>query len=248
MSNLVDIVIPLSTQSRSDNLQLRLALRSIHRYARNLGNIFIYTKAQLPWIQNVTIVPFQDTQKQNKDANLFNKLLAAANNPDIRQNFMFWSDDQVLTDYLDLNQAPIVVNNRSQKHFKGLQKLSKWQQRMIHTFRVVKNIKGCSLNYNFDSHVPQPYKKSLVLQIFPILKYTQKPGLCINTAYFGIQNIDNIVHQHNVKHTLEGAKHPLAIPQSMLLYLGYDQGSWHSGLSMFLLGYFYQLSPYQKSL
>lgn len=247
MSNLVDIVIPLSTQSNSDNLQLRLALRSIHRYAMNLGNIFIYTTAQLPWIEGVTIVNFQDSVKDNKDANLFNKLLAAANNPDIRQNFIFWSDDQVLTDYVSLDCVPIVCNNRGYSYFDDTKKLSKWQERMKNTLQVVKSITQKQLPYNYDAHTPQPYKKSKVIQIFSKLDYNKLPGLCINTAYYGLQEVD-AVGQANVKHTLEGAKQPLKIPSQMKLYLGYNQGAWKCGLSMFLLGFFYQSCPYQKAL
>lgn len=246
MSSLVDVVIPLSVESRSDNLQLRLALRSIHRYAKSLGNIFIYTKAQLPWVQNVTVIPFEDTQKENKDANLFNKLYAAANNPDIRQNFIFWSDDQVLTDYLDLNEAPVVYNNRNKQYFGKCTKISKWQQRMLHTFDTVKQITGQDMKCNFDAHTPQPYSKSKVLQIFPKLNYNKLPGLCINTAYYGLQENIQTVSQRDVKHTIEGAG-THGIPSKMLLYLGYNQQSWRSGLAMFLLGFFYQACPYQDS-
>ena len=247
MSNIVDVVIPLSVESRVDNLQLRIALRSIHKYAKNLGNIFIYTKADLPWIQNVNIIPFEDSVKNNKDANLFNKVLAAANNPDVRENFMFWSDDQVLTKELDLSVAPVVFNNRRYEWFAKEDPNNKWQNRMKHTLEYIKEKRGVDLPYNYDAHTPMPYKKSKVKEIFPQLDYNTLPGLCINTAYYGMQDVAP-VSQIYVKHTFEGGQQPIGIPAQMLTYIGYDDACWMTGLAMFLLGYFYQPCPYEKAI
>jgi hypothetical protein len=44
---MTDIVIPLSLESKFDNLELRLALRSIEKYATNVGNIHVVTAAPL---------------------------------------------------------------------------------------------------------------------------------------------------------------------------------------------------------
>jgi hypothetical protein len=83
-------------------MELRLALRSIDKYAKNAGNIWLYTEADLKDFQNINVVKMGDPVKNNKDANLINKIKAAADNPDISEHFMFWSDDQVLMDTLDL--------------------------------------------------------------------------------------------------------------------------------------------------
>lgn len=193
------------------------------------------------------MVPFDDSIKDNKDANLFNKILAAANNPDVRQNFVFWSDDQILTDYIDLNQLPIVANNRGYKHFQQTKELSKWQARMKHTLEVIKQKQNKQLPCNYDSHVPQLYNKTKVKQIFSKVDYNTQPGLCINTIYFGLQKVKSI-DQRKVKHTIEGVQKPLPIPSEMSLYIGYDEGAWRSGLALFLLGFFFNPCPYQKSL
>ena len=189
-------------------------------------------------MQNVTVIPFEDSVKNNKDANLFNKVWAAAKNDDVRENFMFWSDDQVLTDYLDLTEAPIVFNPRGLKYFQEGPEKSKWQERMKHTLEYIQEKTHIVLPYNYDSHVPSPYKKREVNRIFPLLDYNTLPGLCINTAYYGMQEV-KAIDQRMVKHTLEGQQKPLGIPSKLLTYLGYDDGTWAAGLAMFLLGFFY---------
>lgn len=237
---MTDIVIPLSTESKFDNMQLTLALRSIQRYAQNVGNIHVLTAANLPQLKNINIIYQQDTQRHCKDVNLINKIRTAATNKDVRQNFIFWSDDQLLTAPLDLDKAPVVANNRT---LKDIEPTSKWRTRLQHTMQYVQKETGKQMPYNFDSHVPQPYKKSKVEEIFSKVPYTVQPGFCINTIYFGMQQTIAEAKQQQVKLTFQGGFNK--IPMSLLLYAGYNDKSFENGMQHFFLGMFYQKSSYQ---
>lgn len=237
---MTDIVIPLSTESRFNNLQLRIALRSIQKYATNLGNIHIITAAPLKQLKDVNIIYQQDTEKNLKDVNLINKIRTAAASPDVRQNFIFWSDDQLLTAPLDLDKAPIVSNNRAKADIKGE---TKWQKRLLNTLQYVEKVTGKQLPYNYDSHVPQPYNKTDVSKVFSTLNYTQQPGFCINTIYYGLLQKQPTANQSNVKHTFQGGFN--RVPKEMLLYAGYDDKSFAAGISHFFLGMFYNKSKYE---
>lgn len=235
-----DIVIPLSTESKYDNMQLIIALRSIQRYAKNVGNIHVITAAKLPQLKNINIIYQQDTQRHCKDVNLINKIRTAATCPDVSQNFIFWSDDQLLTAPLDLDKAPVVSNNRV---LKDLNPQSKWQTRLQHTMQYIQKETGKQMLYNFDSHVPQPYKKAKVQEIFSKVPYTVQPGFCINTIYYGMQGCTANAKQTDVKLTFQGGFNK--IPTSLLLYAGYNDKSFDNGMYHFFLGMFYQKSSYQ---
>ena len=238
----VDIFFPLSKQSKFQNLELRLALRSIDRYAKNVGNIWVYTEANLSSFKNINVVKMGDPIKDNKDANLINKIRACANNPDVSENFMFWSDDQVLMQELDLEKAPVVYNRRDVDALNNSQK-TRWRNRLKHIIEYVAH-HGNRAIYNYDEHTPQPYRKSDVQYVFSQVPYTKQPGFCVNTIYYGMLNRPGDAPQQDVKYTVEGETKVL--PGKRYMYMGYDTAGFATGVNCFLLGYFFDKCKYQK--
>lgn len=239
----VDIVIPLSKQSRFDNLELRLTLRSIAKYGQNVGNIWVYTEADLSDFQNINVVKMGDPIKNNKDANLINKIKAAADNSDISEHFMFWSDDQILMDKLDLQKAPVVYNMRSLEAVKNSQ-ITKWRLRLINTMDYVQKHTGNKMRYNYDAHTPQPYTKQNAKYVFNTVPYMEGKGFCINTIYYGMIGQPATKAQQQVKFTVQGATKVL--PKNRFTYFGYDDQGFSSGVNCFLIGYLFDKCKYQK--
>lgn len=176
-----------------------------------------------------------------KDANIINKVIAAAEDPSVADRFMFWSDDQCLTAPLDLDKAPIVYNTRDRRHFNISN--HKWYARMQHTFDYIEKQTGRKLPFNYDAHCPQPYEKKKVLEIFNSVPYLEQPGFCINTIYFGMQGVPPQCVQERAKVTFE--KGNVMPPRKMQTYCGYDDMSWRRGISLFLLGMFFEPCSYE---
>ena len=241
---MTDIIIPLSKESPDNNLQLIVALRSIERYAKNLGTIHIYSAMDLPQFKDINVVRMDDPVKDCKDANLINKVKAAASNPDVSDRFMFWSDDQILTSELDLDKAPVVANERGLDWFSKNKGTNKWYFRMLNTMQYVKKETGIHLEWNYDSHVPQPYQKDAVLDVFSRVPYTVQPGFCINTIYYGMLRQPYTKMQKEVKFNFEGKQ--IMIPKTMKLYAGHDPMCWRMGASFFFIGLFYNKSRFEK--
>lgn len=241
---MTDIVIPLSKESPDKNLELLVALRSIERHAKNLGTIHIYSAMDLPQLQNVNVVRMYDPCPNCKDVNLINKVKAAASNPDVADHFMFWSDDQLLTDDLDLDKAPVVANNRGFNFFTQNSKGNKWYLRMANTMQYVQKETGLRLNWNYDSHVPLPYKKDEVLDVFNRVPYETLPGFCINTIYYGMLRKPYTKTQEEVKVNFEGKN--VMVPRKMKLYAGHDPTCWRMGANLFFLGMYYNKSRFEK--
>lgn len=226
---MTDIIIPLKHDTSSQYLQLKIALRSIWRYAHNLGDIYVCTPVGVPWLRHANIVQCADDTTKCKDFNILNKLKTAAQY--CNDSILFWSDDQLLTSDLDLDAAPVVRNRRSLQYLKQ-GKLTKWRKALISTMQMFP-----SLQYNYQSHVPQPYNKKLLLQL-------QAPEVfTVNTLYYGTHNIKSTVNQGDVKVTLQ--KGSVTLPQKLKLYMGHDEASWRAGIKQKLFQMFPEKSKYQ---
>ena len=56
---MIDFLYVLGSGSEYNNLELRLSLRSIDKYAHNLGRVFIVGEKP-DWIKNVIHIPVKD--------------------------------------------------------------------------------------------------------------------------------------------------------------------------------------------
>lgn len=236
-----DIVIPLGTGSCRNNFELRMALRSIARYAVNAGNIYIAASALPDWVCQVKTLLVPDRHKHNKDANIIEKILAAVNLPELSENFVFWSDDQLALNNFDAGNLPISCNPRQYKDFDS-KKI--WHRRMRNTFDyLLKN--NIKLNCNFDSHVPVTMQKTLFKKIMQDADYTQEPGYCINTLYYGMAGLQGGIKQKVIKYTAESSKKLNCLPLDKL-FLGYNDAAMQSDLPQLLQEHFKEKCKYEK--
>ena len=241
-SNKVDIVFTLAgCDSPTDNEELRIALRSIERHAKNAGTVWIVTDNPPKWVDNVNILPVADAIKNNKDANLINKVRAACNTSEVSDRFIYWSDDQVLTSDIHVGDMFPIYNNRGISNFTNVDR--KWSRRMFNTLETVR-LFGGDTSVNWDSHVPQPIDKRMFDVIMSHVDYTKSPGLCINTTYFGIKGEPAIWCQNDFKNTYENSD-PCRFSLDKL-FIGYNDSGYHSGLRKVLLDEFNVKSIYEK--
>lgn len=242
MSN-VDIVIPLGdAPSDTNNLELRIALRSIHKFGSSVGNIWIVTANPPDWLDNVKILRYPDTFNDNKDANLITKVLAACSNEDLSDKFIFWSDDQVLNRAADLNDFTPAYNSRGLTRFSDPNKRSKWGNRMYNTLAYIEKL-HYNTSINWDSHLPQPIDKNMFIRIMSKIGYYKGPGMCINTAYFGSRNEQPVTYQEDVKDTYESEYNG---EEPTKMFIGYNDKGFNSGLKELLLTKFGDPCKYEK--
>ena len=238
-----DIVFTLAdAESATDNIELRITLRSIEKNARDVGNIWVATGNPPKWLTGVNIVESYDDIPDNKDANLINKVRAACGIPDLSSKFIYWSDDQVLTGTMSLNDMFPVYNPRGLSDFQITG--NKWHRRMHNTLELVRKHNG-NASINWDSHVPQPMDKYLFESIMSSVDYTTSPGLCINTAYFGILGESPRWSQNEFKRTYENCDN--CNYRLDKLFVGYNDKGFNSGLKDVLLKEFSTPSIYEKN-
>ena len=237
----VDIVIPLGSGSTRNDLELRLALRSIAENVLDCGNIYIVSTDPPAWLNNVRIISCADVFRHNKDGNIIRKLLAACQMRSLSGEFVFWSDDQLAMQNFYLRWLPAVHNCRSEKDFSSDRIL---HRRMRHTFEYLRK-HNIVLPYNFDSHLPQRINKDLFCKIMEKLDYAAEPGFCVNTIYFGLAKIPSYISQESVKATFERTVILEKLPENKL-FIGYNDKAMAGNLSELLLKHFNKQCKYEK--
>ena len=188
----IDVVLPLGGQSIYNNLELRLALRSMAMYLLNIGEIYIVSDSPPAWLQNVQIISFPDLFSNNKDANIIDKISKACQTVALSENFLFWSDDQVLLKPVLANDiGPTAEPTDAIQHFQ--QNSVGWRGRMHRTGIKLQRMGKNTIN--FDAHVPQPMNKKLFRKMLrTVPDYIEDMpgrinGYCINTLYFNLFGI-----------------------------------------------------------
>ena len=235
-----DVVIPLGSGSKLDNLELRLALRSIAAYAANCRNIYLIGETIPDWVNNLRVLHIPDKHKHNKDANIIDKLLAVAELDELSERFIFWSDDQLALQKFSLTALLPAYNRRSRRHFIRDQT---WHRRMRHTFDLLAE-KNIFIQWNWDSHLPQPLNKTLFRQLVGSTDYAVEPGYCVNTLYFALANTLPRLEQSVIKATFEQAVMLEKLPEK--LFCGYNDNGLQGNLLQLLQEHFPQPCIYEK--
>ncbi len=235
-----DIVIPLSDGSLYDNMELRMALRSIDQYAENHNAVYIISTDPPAWLRNVNILSVPDSHRRNKDANIIEKIAAAPALTELSEQLIFWSDDQLALRSFDTGHLPLVYNRRGPGDFRT-DKI--WHRRMLNTFDFLQRCNH-HLNWNWDSHVPQRMNKYNFCNLVNAVDCTIPPGYCINTLYFGWLDTRPYIEQNMLKTTIEQPLKLAGLPDS--LFLGYNDRALQGNLPALLKQKFNCKCRYEK--
>ena len=178
----VDLVYKIGKRDNDTNTELRHSIRSAVENFTDLGKIYIVGHKP-EWAINVIHIPMGDPYKNNKDANLINKLLRACQEEDLSQEFLNMSDDyffleKIGKDYFDV---PIYDNEIIEKpNPEG--RYTKWDRRLLSTKQILKE-RGYEQNI-YDLHMPVLIDKTKYKQVMLEYDYGFDNGYCGNTLYF----------------------------------------------------------------
>ena len=113
----MDILYIVGTGSRSNNLELRSSLRSIEKYGRNVGRVYV-TGHCPSWLSDeVTKIPCEDIYKRQptthgeRNANVLAKMLRAVDASDIGEEFLVSFDDHFYCRTVDFDRYPYYVRS-----------------------------------------------------------------------------------------------------------------------------------------
>lgn len=177
----MDIVIPLGRGSVHDNLELRWCLRGIEKYVCDVENVFIVGEKP-SFLQNIIHVSALDVpEKDQKEANIFRKIMVACGDKRVSDDFLFFNDDHFLLKPFE----PLTY------HYKcSLQESIDTRRVKDIYFRTLNNtLSVLGGGNNFDTHCPILYNKTLFKKSVGTLRWHIKGGYCIKTVYCQMNGI-----------------------------------------------------------
>jgi hypothetical protein len=147
----MDIVIPVGTESRWHDNELRFTLRSIEQNLTGYRNVIIVGWCP-PWVQNVVHIKKED-RAGKKQFSIFSKTMAAFDHEETSDSILFWNDDHFLMGGLDVKDFRYWYDGT----------IDEWGQKAIGNYKgAIRNtaeIKGLNRFYT-DIHTPIIYQRA----------------------------------------------------------------------------------------
>ena len=171
---MIDIVIPLGTESRWQDNELRYTLRAIEKYLTGYRDIYIIGHPR-KWLKEktkvkvdncsvtypgVTFIPAEDNHTE-KQRSIYQKILKAAKDDRITGTFAMWNDDHYLL-------QPLEITNIKYWYYSTVERLGQlsggtYQRICINSNNYLMS-KGYG-NRNFDIHTPILFEKEKFVQL-----------------------------------------------------------------------------------
>lgn len=176
----IDILLPLGPGSHWDNVELRMAIRSIERHAQGLRRIVVV--GSIPkWLRETDrVLPVNLSEfRCNKASRISLKVKWAFEHLDLTDTVAFWNDDYILSQDTDLRTIPDYYHG-SLGHPNAK---TAWQRLLQHASTVLAAA-GLPTRH-FDIHVPILYERTKFLAINDWWERsrTEQPGLVAKSVY-----------------------------------------------------------------
>ena len=230
---MVDIAIPLGPESRRNNDELRIFLRSLEEHGRGWRRVLLMTDCAPKWLAEddaLRVYPAHDHYRHNKDANLFEKMELALAITDM-EDMVFSADDCAILEPVDFSMLPPIWNDRGPEKFAkptNGEEWGKWSRRMWHTLSELGMDWG-----NWDTHTPQRWNVAAARKAIRETPYAHPAGRCIDTAvmgrWFGGRRPENAVLQETVKETVDSEEKAKAANLDKV-FVVYNDGGFLHGL------------------
>ena len=160
----MDALYVLGNSSQYNNLELRLSLRSLEKYAIGLESVFIVGEKPR-WIKNVVHIPVDDVY--TRENNVFRKILVACKSP-ISENFLFMNDDFYMMKPFIMSDYPYFVNGE----VVSIKNPSRYQQIQNKTLEKLQS-KGITRVMDYRVHCPIIFNKEKFLKLESYYKATK---------------------------------------------------------------------------
>lgn len=163
------------------NQELKYSLRSLEKFGRNYGEVYIIGDKPI-YLNNRELIhiPKEDSPIYCKERRIMEKLLHACRTPEISNPFVFFNDDFFLIKEIDFSNLPYFYNELIE---------SKVIRRVDDTYRrSMKNTYDALRDrdlptFHFDIHYPMYYDKEKFPEIMGRYDWDVRSGYIIKSLY-----------------------------------------------------------------
>jgi hypothetical protein len=171
----MDIAWMLGHRTGNDDWELRMSMRSFQAHYRADAHLVII--GHVPeWIDPnlVWCLPWPDPHKHCKDANLIQKALRLAMEPELSDPFVLCSDNHLLL--RDCEPEDFRLWHMGEIAPRETDGMTSWDKRLVNTGVQLREAGLPSLN--FEGHIPYPLRKEWIANALRF-NFAVPPGMCV---------------------------------------------------------------------
>lgn len=177
---MIDVIIPLNTDSPHQNIELRYALRSIQKFLTGYRRIYIIGDCP-DFIHNVVHIPYKDKSKY-KQRNILMKILRACEES-VSDDFMMFNDDHFQLQQEDAANYPYYASGTIEAEIMRCK--GDYKSSLVNTLSALQYLS----TWNFDCHLPIRYNKSKFINVMSFYDWSVPHGYVIKSLYCNTLNI-----------------------------------------------------------
>lgn len=211
---MIDIVIPLGSGSRFNDIELMYALRGVEKYLSGVGNVFIIGPRIPRRITGVIHVEYDDSpESRHKEANIFLKIAAACIDFRVSDTFLFMNDDHYMLSQFNAEEFPVHHKGDLKGNALNRNEHDPYGITLRNTLAVVGD-----QAMNYDTHCPILFNKERFLRSVGTVCWLKPFGYGVKTLYCCMNGINGEYYQDCKTDS------PLTIPEGRL-YFSSHKGS-----------------------
>lgn len=182
----MDLIIPI--KSGTIPIELKYSLRSLDKYLKGLGNVFIIGE-RIHQLKGLKYLYFKDDRQSRwKERNIYKKIMVACKSKDVSEDFVFLNDDHFLTKEFDINSLPFYHKGDLQDTM--VKNSGDYRKSLNHSRKLLSEAGKKTLD--FDTHFPIVYNKKKFIDTFVCdgIDWNIPFGYVIKSVYCNYNDID----------------------------------------------------------
>lgn len=185
---MTDIVIPLGDGSIWQNNELRYCLRSIARFMRGVGIVWVIGERPDFLSEAVVHIPAEDNGR-SREENILNKILIACDRRELSKEFLLFNDDFFLMKKTYAAAVPHYYHS-TLEHFHSTKINGRYKNALANTIADLQQ-RGLPTRY-YDIHVPVLYEKERFRDIMWSYDWNKPDGYVIKSLYCNTAGVHGV--------------------------------------------------------
>ena len=198
----MDIVYVIGADSKYDNLELRMSLRSIARFGQNIGKVVVVGKPPLWLSDRVVKIPVKDKYVY-KHSNILMCIEKVVELGIVNGDFLYSSDDHFYCRDVDFNNYPYYLKGPLRKEVNELDPFYSYHKSLCDTRMLCEKYGFPTINYSqhCNTHMHSEVIKDirLILRESYGLPFGVEPTSIIMNAWQTFPNAPKVTKREDVK-------------------------------------------------
>lgn len=198
----MDIVYVIGADSKYDNLELRMSLRSIEKFGSNIGKVVVVGKPPLWLSDNVVKIPVKDKYVY-KHSNILMCIEKVVELGIVNGDFLYSSDDHFYCRDVDFNNYPYYLKGPLRKEVNELDPFYSYHKSLCDTRMLCEKYGFPTINYSqhCNTHMHSEVIKDIriILRESYGLPFGVEPTSIIMNAWQTFPNAPKVTKREDVK-------------------------------------------------